>query len=414
MALVVSGCAGAVSTSATSVTDTGATLNGIVFSPSDGTDSYWFSYGKNTSYGSETTHRTITISDRNNHPVSEPVSGLASGTPYHYKLCAEDSSLTVVCGGDETFTTTGTAPPLSITAAPALYPNFAPAVSDYVTRCGTAPVAMTVAAPPGTSVAIDGQPSQSGDFTQNVQLSPGQAFAISTTTGGQTKTFNVRCLPANFPGWTYTRNGTPSAPFYITTPQGSKTPDGQSAPQYVAIFDDNGVPVWWDQAPGSDAKLLSDGTLGWWTATAGGGSTPGFETHHLDGSLVHTWRTVGSATDVHDFQQLANGDALLLSYPPRPGTIDLSPYGGPSQNATILEPEIQEVAPDGSLVWSWNANGHIDPSETGQRWWSPYFLPCRRLFPMGVKLRLRPRELRSGNRQHDHRLFPPSRCRLRD
>ena len=123
------------------------------------------------------------------------------------------------------------------------------------------------------------------------------------------------------------------------------------------IFDAHGVPVWWQQAAAADAKLLSDGTLAWYTATAGGTSTPGFEIHRLDGSLVRTWRTVGSITDIHDFQILPNGDALMLTYPPRPGTIDLSAYGGPSQNATVVDAEIQEIAPDGTLVWSWNTQG---------------------------------------------------------
>ena len=85
---------------------------------------------------------------------------------------------------------------------------------------------------------------------------------------------------------------------------------------------------------------------------------------------MRTWRTVGSSTDLHDFQLLANGDALLLTYPVRSGTIDLSPYGGPSQNATVIDAEIQEVAPDGTLVWSWNSKDHIPLSETGTRWWS--------------------------------------------
>ena len=229
---------------------------------------------------------------------------------------------------------------------------------------------MSVAAPPGTTVAINGQPDQGGVFSQDVPLSPGRAFSFSTIVGGQTSTFHVRCLPADFPGWTYSRPGTPKGNFYILTPQGGTTPGGQSAGRYVVIFDSQGVPVWWQGSAAIDAKLLSDGTLAWYTATAGGTSTPGYEIHRLDGSLVRTWRTVGTNTDIHDFQILPNGNALMLTYPPRPGTIDLSSYGGPSQNATVVDAEIQEIAPDGTLVWSWNTKNHIPLSETGQRWWS--------------------------------------------
>jgi hypothetical protein len=175
----------------------------------------------------------------------------------------------------------------------------------------------------------------------------------------------------------------PAGNFYIATPQAGRTPTGGAAGGYVAIFDRHGVPVWWKQAASGDAKLLPDGTLGWWTATSGGTSIPGFEIHRLDGSLVRTWRTVGTDTDIHDFQLLPNGDALMLAYPPRPGTIDLSQYGGPSTNATVLDAEIQEIAPNGNLVWSWNSKDHMPLSETGQRWWAA--LPQVMTLPDGRK-----------------------------
>jgi hypothetical protein len=299
--------------------------------------------------------------------VSETLTGLTPGTTYHYVTCAQDLTFSLVCGLDQTFTTTSI---VTITAQPALFPAFDPSVSDYVTRCAGSPVTVSVAAPPSTTVSVDGDPAQSGVFTRDVQLSAGWKFTFSTTTGGQTSTFHVRCLPADFPAWTYSRPGTPAANFYIATPQGGTTPTGSPAGGYVAIFDGHGVPVWWQQAAAADAKLLPDGTLAWWTTTSGGTSSPGYEIHGLDGGLVRTWRTVGVDTDVHDFELLANGDALMLAYPPRPGTIDLSPYGGPGTNATVLDAEIQEIAPDGHVVWSWNSKNHIPLSETGQRWWT--------------------------------------------
>ena len=79
---------------------------------------------------------------------------------------------------------------------------------------------------------------------------------------------------------------------------------------------------------------------------------------------------MGMTTDLHDFQILPNGNALMVSYPVRPGTTDLSPYVGPSQNTTLIDSEIQEVTPNGTLVWSWNTKDHIPLSETGQRWWT--------------------------------------------
>ena len=263
--------------------------------------------------------------------------------------------------------------PSAITAEPALYPDFDPAVSDYVTRCGSGPVAVTVSAPSATEVAIAGGSARTGDFTEDVTLAPGERVELSTTTSGRTSTFHVRCLPDDFPDWTYSRPGDPTARFYITTPQSVAAPDGETASVYVAIFDDHGVPVWWQKAAGAtDAKLLPDGTIGWGVTEAGGiyntDSASGFDLHRLDGSLVDTWKAVGSPTDFHDFQMLENGNALMGSYPARPGTVDLTAYGGPSTGGTLMDGMVQEVTPDGEEVWSWSTLDHIDPSETAERW----------------------------------------------
>ena len=64
---------------------------------------------------------------------------------------------------------------------------------------------------------------------------------------------------------------------------------------------------------------------------------------------------------------MPNGNFLLLSYAPR-DHVDLSPYGRPA-DATVLDAVIQEVTPDGDLVWSWNSKDHIGLAETG-RWYS--------------------------------------------
>jgi glucose/arabinose dehydrogenase len=115
--VVLSGCACGQSAPATDVSDTAATLNGSVSSTNDATISYWFAYGSTTAYGSETPHRTVAINDRDWHPVSEPLSGLEPGAPYHYKLCAQDPAVNTACGADQTFTPTcGSSSPAGLPA----------------------------------------------------------------------------------------------------------------------------------------------------------------------------------------------------------------------------------------------------------------------------------------------------------
>ena len=130
-AIVVSACANGRTAAATDVGPTGATLHGSYASDRDEDASWWFEYGTTTAYGTSTTHHAVTVSDRDQHPVSETVSELEPETAYHFRLCVQSPSLTH-CGADESFTTLQVPEPtqLSIGAAPALYPAFDPQISD--------------------------------------------------------------------------------------------------------------------------------------------------------------------------------------------------------------------------------------------------------------------------------------------
>ena len=105
--MLLAGCAVGISQPASDITHEAATLNGMVFNDQNGETSFWFRYGKTTAYGSETTHRSISIGDRGPHPQSESLSGLDSDSTYHFKLCAQDATPKAGpgCGKDQTFTT---------------------------------------------------------------------------------------------------------------------------------------------------------------------------------------------------------------------------------------------------------------------------------------------------------------------
>jgi hypothetical protein len=368
--LAAGGCATGTATPAGDIGTSGAQLHGVVVDTTDASPAYWFAYGRSTTYGSETPHRTITVAGRQAYRVSARVSGLDAGTAYHYRLCAADPGQGPACSADRTFTTHG---PLRITAQPDLFPAFAASVSDYVTRCDANPVAFTVDAPPGTAVRVGDDSPRSGHFEGEVSLTPGQATVIRTATATKHRTYHVRCLPADFPRWTFSRTGRPSTvAFTITTPTASFTGPGT---HYAAIFDAHGVPVWWFRDPNVpfDAKLLADDTVAYGSYPSGS-----YAIRRLDGTLVRTVHAVGIPTDSHELQTLPNGDDLVVAYRPR-AHVDLTAFGGPA-DSTVLDAVIQEVARDGSLVWSWSSKAHISLAETG-RWWptvltngSPYDL----------------------------------------
>src|SRR3954452_1872563 len=117
--------------------------------------------------------------------------------------------------------TTAAADPtqLSIAAAPALYPAFAPDVTDYVSRCDSAhPVQLSINAPAGTAVTVDHQSARDGSFDAVVRRDVGQEFAVDVAGPGSSTTYYVRCIPAAFPSWTVQRPGTPQAEWYEILP----------------------------------------------------------------------------------------------------------------------------------------------------------------------------------------------------
>src|SRR5439155_1172122 len=95
---------------ASGVTGTGATLNGTL-NPNGQASTWYFEYGPNTGYGVKTAVKT-TAAGTKPTSVSAPVSSLATGTTYHFRLVATNGSGTTL-GGDQSFTTSG--PPAVIT-----------------------------------------------------------------------------------------------------------------------------------------------------------------------------------------------------------------------------------------------------------------------------------------------------------
>jgi hypothetical protein len=92
----------ATTSAASSVTKTGATLNGVV-NPKGQDTQYQFEYGLHTSYGS-TTSLTDAGSGSSDVPVGGAISGLRTGTTYHYRIVATNGTGTTD-GSDVTFTT---------------------------------------------------------------------------------------------------------------------------------------------------------------------------------------------------------------------------------------------------------------------------------------------------------------------
>ena len=87
---------------ATSITAANVTLNGAI-NPYGGDVSAWFQYGLTTNYDSLTTPTLVSGTNQSAISISNLISGLYPGIPYHFRLVGSNANTTVV-GSDLTFT----------------------------------------------------------------------------------------------------------------------------------------------------------------------------------------------------------------------------------------------------------------------------------------------------------------------
>jgi hypothetical protein len=237
-----------------------------------------------------------------------------------------------------------------------LYPDFDPAESRYVSRCERRP--------PG--------------------VRPGEDFQFSIGSGEGRRTFQVRCLPADFPTWRFERLGDVSSGLFAVSFRESR-----DARPWVIVFDHEGVPRWW-YSPATRAlwaQVLHDGTIAWARSFGDGYGLDPRMAHEIRspaGKLLRLVRTRGPIIDGHELRELGSGNFLVGSYVPE--TADLRrfcarPPGercGPAR-AAIVSAEIQELDSRGQAVWRWNSRGKIALEETGRWWRSVLSNPRRRL-----------------------------------
>jgi arylsulfotransferase ASST len=252
------------------------------------------------------------------------------------------------------------APPI-ISTTPALFPGFQSDVFDYVNRCDpNTPTDVQVDAPAGTTVSVNGSPPSDGQFSVSVPQSIGKQFTIDVTTGGNTTTHHVRCLPTDFPAWTVEKNGPTQAEFYATA-----LVQGFGPPNYSVVFDNNGVPVWWlNKKP---TFLLQPFTNGHFAVVNLGG---GMEEYDLNGQKVRTVNTVAGPTDFHEVIRLSNGHYVMATAQNVPCNLLSWGFAPADAMKTCIDHVFQEIDPATPTVpvWTWDTFPHIPVSETAPEW----------------------------------------------
>ena len=255
------------------------------------------------------------------------------------------------------------APAVSVSG---LYPRFDPDETRYVSRCGRGATPIRVDAGAGTEVAVGSAPPRTGTMRVDPGVRPGEDFRLAVRSGAERRSYQVRCLPADFPRWGFQRLR-PVEPGLFTVAFRA-TP---KARPWVIVFDHEGAPRWW-YSPATRAlwgQVLGDGTVAWARSFGDGyGLDPrmAHEVRSLSGKLLRVVRTKGEIVDGHEFRELDDGNVLVDTYAPG-AHVNLSRFGGP-RDASAVFAEVQEVDPEGRVVWRWNSRGRIGLRETG-RWW---------------------------------------------
>jgi hypothetical protein len=273
------------------------------------------------------------------------------------------------------------APPVeplaSLSTSPlALSPAFSSSTFDYVLRCaqGDNSVTFTMSAVPGGSVALVAPTATepSASQTATVTLAESQAAVVEASDADGAKArYWIRCLPNDFPPLSATSlpaAGTPTPGWYLIG--NNIRPAGTS---YAMILDTHGTPVWYKRAGQAALNVtpLGHDSLAFMSASplAGYGTDPNghYDAYSLDTGQSTSIQTVGVPTDIHELYAPSNGHHLLLSYPLKRGVdltgLQATPTPGP--NSTIADCVVQDVDPQGGLVWQWTGSDHLDPvSET--------------------------------------------------
>lgn len=256
-------------------------------------------------------------------------------------------------------------------ATETIFPEFSPDQRRYVTRCGPGGTLVRVNATEGARVRVEGNRPATGRFEVEARALPGQDFRVSVSGAGPTLdgAYSIRCLPTGFPEWDYGRFARPPRGMFVVALRPWPTEENRS---WTIVFDQDGLPRWWRSSDINAlwAEVLPDGRLAWGRGFGDGfgqDSRTAIEVSDLADGRSELVRTVGTANDSHEFVRLPNGDSLVMSYRPRLG-VDLSRFGlGKSEG--VLDGEIQQVDPQGRVVWRWNSGDHIGLGETPPRWW---------------------------------------------
>ncbi|HEX8794738.1 MAG TPA: arylsulfotransferase family protein [Polyangiaceae bacterium] len=281
-------------------------------------------------------------------------------------------AVAAIAGGcTESGTALNVAPTLSSLAVEPLelVPAFSPDVHDYVVRCGPggSSVSVVTEAPPGVVATVRPLDAPTAVRTTGVSMNveEDQPIIVDVSSSAGNDAYWVRCLPHDFP-WltvqTHPEAGTRAPGWYVL---GNATP-ARNETGFVMVLDSRGTPVWYRRVATGGAlstDVLADGVIAYVPALGYYGTDPSarYVLQQLSPWQSRTISAVDAPIDEHELRILPNGDVLVFAYEQLPG-VDLQGLQSFGSDETIADCTVQEIDPQGKLVWRWRASDHVDPA----------------------------------------------------
>ena len=329
-----------------------------------GTD-YTAVSGTLTFHAGATTH-TITV------PVlsDEIVEGAESFTltlhdPSNATLADAEATGTIADGAvRETGIETPELSALQVTGGENMYPPFAADTLHYAVTCSN-PATLRVTATAKSAGAMltllrdapNADHSATGTLDVRISVNHDHDIAIRLSDAGNTVTYVVHCLPADFPSISVLeKTSNVSEGLLFMVPHSSAI----SASRFLAIVDNNGVPRFHRPSGGGrNFRPTSDGLVI-------DGSPVRYSFHKgdavtlLDGNLEEI-RTVSpvaplESADHHDHLITPEGNYLFMDYHATRRDLCEAPDTCPKNYKDSI---IQEVSPDGEKQFEWNSWDHV-------------------------------------------------------
>jgi hypothetical protein len=235
-----------------------------------------------------------------------------------------------------------------------MYPAFDSAVERYGIRADETSIGtVTVTADFGNAdVIVDGV-SSNGSPVEVTNVGLGDEIDVEVDVEGQATTFTLVYLSAEFPVIETTTSGELAQGYTFLTLRRIADPI-----VYETVIDANGVPVhiFATDLPSSDFKVQPNGTY----SVARQVNPEGQPNHEIivmnaDFEEIDALQNVNlQNTDDHDALLRADGGRVLMAYEPE--KLD-------DASGTRWHSDLEEVGPDGNVVFEWSSRDHIPYSD---------------------------------------------------